>query len=57
MIGVNTEADRRYAVSTHVTVLWSVSSSASIRGRTGTVIDCIIANEATAMASKVNDTM
>ena len=40
MIGVKTEADSRYAVSTQVTVAWSVSSAASMVGRTGFTIDC-----------------
>ncbi len=47
MIGVKTEAESRYAVSTHVTVAWSVSSAASMVGSTGVTIDCSSENELT----------
>ncbi len=56
MMGVKIEADSRYAVNTQVTVLWSVFSSCSMRDSTGTVIDCISANEATATARREKDT-
>ena len=51
------EADSRYAVSTQVTVCWSVSSSAWIVVSTGTVRDCRSTNEHTDSAStaKVTD--
>ena len=39
MIGVKTDADSRYAVSSQVTVRWSVSSAAWMVGRTGLTID------------------
>ena len=39
MIGVNTDAESRYAVSTHVTVLWLVCRSAWIVDSTGVTID------------------
>ena len=47
MIGVNTEAESRYAVSTQVTVTWSVSSAASMVGSTGLTMDCSNENEET----------
>ena len=46
-IGVNTEADSRYAVSSQVTVRWSVSSAAWMVGSTGLTIDCSIENAET----------
>ena len=45
------EADSRYAVSTHVTVCWSVCSSAWIVVRTGTVSDWSRTNAQTDSAS------
>ena len=47
MIGVKTDAESRYAVSTQVTVAWSVSSAASMVGSTGLTIDCSRENEET----------
>ena len=49
--GVQIEADSRYAVSTHVTVCWSVSSSAWMVVRTGTVSDWSSTNAHTDSAS------
>jgi len=43
-------------VSTQVTVVWSVCISISIRGSTGTVIDCINANDAVATDTTMNVT-
>jgi hypothetical protein len=47
MIGVKTDAESRYAVSTQVTVAWSVPSPASMVGSTGLTIDCSRENDAT----------
>src|SRR5918997_5090456 len=55
-MGVNTDAESRYAVSTQVTVVWSVFSWASMLGSTGTVSDCISAKEAVATARTINVT-
>ena len=38
-IGVHTDADSRYAVSTHVTVAWSVPRPRSMVASTGVTID------------------
>ncbi len=51
MMGVKTEADSRYAVSTQVTVFWSVLSSCSISDSTGIVSDCMSEYDDTATAS------
>jgi len=47
MIGVQTDADNRYAVNTHVTVAWSVCSAASMVGSTGLTIDWSNENDPT----------
>jgi hypothetical protein len=39
-MGVKIEADNRYAVNTHVTVLWDVCRSCWIVDRTGNTSDC-----------------
>ena len=49
--GVQIEAERRYAVSTHVIVAWSVSSSRWSWPSTGMTRDCSRANAATATVS------
>ncbi len=46
--GVAMEAESRYAVSTHVTVDWSVSYSCWICASTGTISDCSSAKAPTA---------
>ncbi len=45
--GVKMDAETRYAVTTHVTVVGSVPSSSWMRGRTGIVSDWTSANDAT----------
>ena len=52
--GVQIEADSRYAVSTQVTVCWSVWSSAWMVVRTGTVSDCSSTKAQTDSASTAN---
>ena len=47
MIGVKIEAETRYAVSTQVTVAWSVSSAAWMVGSTGLTMDWSSENDAT----------
>ena len=49
--GVAMLAESRYAVSTQVTVVWSVSSSCSMVASTGTISDCRSANDETETAS------
>jgi hypothetical protein len=51
MIGVKTDADRRYAVSTQVTLFCDVCSPAWIVGSTGITSDCSSAKPPTAAAS------
>ena len=52
--GVQIDADRRYAVSTHVTVFWSVSSSTWMCASTGTVSDWSSTKDDTEIASTAN---
>ena len=54
MIGVKTDAESRYAVSTQVTVFWSVLSSVSISDSTGIVSDCMSVYDETATARTAN---
>ena len=56
MIGVQTDAERRYAVSTQVTVAWSVCSAPSMVGSTGLTIDWSSENDATPRQSTTNVT-
>ncbi len=53
-IGVNTDADSRYAVSTQVTVAWSVSRPRSMVASTGVTIDCSSEKEPTPTQSTAN---
>ena len=52
--GVQIDAESRYAVSTQVTVVWSVSNSTWMRASTGTIRDWSRANEDTAIVRTAN---
>ncbi len=55
-MGVATAAETRYAVTTQVTLAWSVWNSDWIVGSTGMKRDCCTEYELTATASTMNVT-